>query len=667
MDISANRPEMSDVPFRVLLIGGDVTLYDRLRDILAQIEGRRFLLERVGLLKESIDTLARQEHEVYFVAPNSGHDEAVTILHKASANAWFKPIIFLVGHASPEIRLQFLGAGAAACLPLDQLNPLLLQYAIDNGLEFARAMRLRYESEAEAKKLALVASRTDNIVIITDPKGRIEWVNDAFTRITEYRLDEVRGSTPGSFLQGPDTDEATVAYMREQLIRGLGFRVELINYNKAGRKYWLQIEVQPFYKDSGELAGFTAIESDITERKRTEEGLRLRDRAMGAAAEGIVISDPTQPGNPLIYVNDGFGRLTGYSRDEVLGRNCRFLQGAGTDPAVLEQIRVSIRERRDCLVELLNYRKDGTPFWNRLSITPLRDAQGRLTHFVGVQSDITARKLAEERLAAANAEILASNNRMKRELEAAARVQQALLPTLLPRTEGVEFAWLLKPCAELAGDQLNVMQLDDAQVALYLLDVSGHGVASSLMAVAANLLLSRRLEIPSPESGNLAGGTVPTMTSPADTAMLLNQQFPREKTAGQYLTLVYGVLNLRSGELRYVAAGHPGPVVVRKGAPPIVLEAPTGLPIGLFPASYEERTVQLRPGDRIYLYSDGITEAMNASGDEFGIQRLLSQLGELQSLPLDQSLNALMESLEEWRCHECLRDDVSIVALEWKK
>ena len=118
---------MSDVPFRVLLIGEDATLYDRLRDILAQIEGRRFHLERVGLLKESIATLARQEHEVYFVAPNNGHDEAVTILQKASANAWFKPIIFLVGHASPEIRLQFLGAGAAACLPLDQLNPLLLQ------------------------------------------------------------------------------------------------------------------------------------------------------------------------------------------------------------------------------------------------------------------------------------------------------------------------------------------------------------------------------------------------------------------------------------------------------------------------------------------------------------------------------------------------------------
>ena len=333
---------MDDAPFRMLLIGEDVGLYDRLRNILAQIEGRRFHLEKAGPLRESIDTLARQEHEIYFVALNGSQDEAATILHEASANAWLKPIIFLVEHASPETCSQFLRAGAAGCLPLNQLNSPLLEYAIDHGLEFARARRLRHESEAQAKKLALVASRTENIVIITDPRGRIEWVNDAFTRITEYTLDEIRGATPGSFLQGPDTDEATVAYMRERLSRGEGFKVEIINYSKAGRKYWLHVEVQPFYKDTGELAGFTAVEGDITERKRTEEGLRLRDRAMGVAAEGIVISDATQPGNPLIYVNDGFERLTGYRRDEVLGRNCRFLQGQGTDPVVLEQIRESI-------------------------------------------------------------------------------------------------------------------------------------------------------------------------------------------------------------------------------------------------------------------------------------------------------------------------------------
>jgi PAS domain S-box-containing protein len=413
------------------------------------------------------------------------------------------------------------------------------------------------------------------------------------------------------------------------------------------------------------LESFEELEAHLARLKGEE--LQLRDRAMGAAAEGIVISDPNQPDNPLIYVNDGFERLTGYSRQEVLGRNCRFLQGHGTDPTALEQIREGIRERRDCLVELLNYRKDGTPFWNRLSITPLRDANGRLTHFVGVQSDVTARKLAEERLAAANTEILASNNRMKRDLEAAAKVQQALLPTTLPRIEGLEFAWLFKPTAELAGDQLNIMRLDETNIALYLLDVSGHGVSSSLMAVAASLLLSRRRDISTPGSGEPVEPPTFPLASPADAALALNQQFIRERTAPQYLTLVYGMLNVVSGEFRYVAAGHPGPVLVRKDTAPLALQAPTGLPIGLFTASYEEYTVSLCRGDRVYLYSDGITEAMNASEEQFGVQRLISRLDEVRALPLEESLNALLKSVEGWRCHDCLRDDVSLVALEWEK
>ena len=658
---------MSDASLRILVIGADADLCDRLREIFAQIQGRTLTLEWVGSLHEAIGALTRQEHAIYFVALNGSQDEADTILQRASGNGWVKPIIFLVEDVTPLSRTQLIKAGAAGCLPRDQLSRPLLEYAIDHALEFARAMQLLHQSEAEARKLALVASRTENIVIITDPQGRIEWVNEDFTRITEYTLQEVRGATPGSFLQGPETDEETVAYMRERLSKGEGFVVEVINYSKSGREYWVQIEVQPIYETSGELAGFTAIESDITERKRAEEELSLRDHAMGVAAEGIVISDPNLPDNPLIYVNDGFERLTGYSRREVLGRNCRFLQGHGTDPTVLEHIRECIRERRECLVELLNYRRDNTPFWNRLSIAPLRDAKGRLTHFVGVQSDITARKLAEERLAAANTEILASNNRMKRDLEAAAKVQQALLPTSLPRMEEIEFAWLFKPTTELAGDQLNVMQLDDEHVALYLLDVSGHGVPSALMAVAASLLLSRRLDASASGSGKLTEGPSSPLTSPAEAALALNQQFIREKAAPQYLTLVYGMLNVASGEFRYVAAGHPGPVLVRKGAPPLALEAPTGLPIGLFAASYEERSIPLCPGDRIYLYSDGVTDAMDASGEQFGVQRLLSRLCEVRALPVEESLNALLKSLEEWRGHDCLRDDVSLVALEWKK
>ena len=664
---TAGESKMTNSLARVLFIGSDPKLHKQLQEIFAKIEGRE--LEHAGLdsLAESMSAVRRQEHDVYLVTPAGGQSGARTILQQASASNWKKPIIFLLDDMTAAIRADLIQAGAAGCLPCDQLNRPLLAYAIDHALVLAGAKRLRHQSEAEAKKLALVASRTENLVIVTDPQGRIEWVNDAFTRVTGYTLPEIHGATPGSFLQGPETDAETAAYMGERLAEGEGFKVEVINYSKTGRKYWVQIEVQPFHRESGELAGFTAIESDITERKQVEEELRLRDRAMGAAAEGIVISDPNQADNPVIYVNDGFERLTGYSRQEVLGRNCRFLQGEGTDPTALQQIRDCIRERRDCLVELLNYRKDGSSFWNRLSIAPLCDDKGRLTHFVGVQSDITARKLAEERLAAANAEILASINRMKRDLEAAASLQQALLPISLPRMEGIEFAWLFTPTAELAGDQLNVIPIDDAHVVLYLLDVSGHGVSSALMAVAASLLLSRRLSVSAAASGKPVEGPPFQPTSPAAAALDLNEQFIRENTAPRYLTLVYGVLDVESGEFRYASAAHPGPVLVRKGAPPLVLEAPTGLPIGLLSATYEERAVSLRRGDRLYLYSDGISEATNAAEEEFGVQRLLSRLSEFRAFSLQESLNALMKSLEEWRCHDCLRDDVSLVALEWKK
>ena len=126
--------------------------------------------------------------------------------------------------------------------------------------------------------------------------------------------------------------------------------------------------------------------------------LELRDRALSETAEGVTISDARLQDNPIIYANAGFERLTGYSIAEVLGRNCRFLQGPGTDRDTLEKLRSAIRQKQACTVQLLNYRKDGTSFWNRLSITPVRDASGNVTHFIGVQSDVTEQKLTEQAL-----------------------------------------------------------------------------------------------------------------------------------------------------------------------------------------------------------------------------------------------------------------------------
>ena len=165
-----------------------------------------------------------------------------------------------------------------------------------------------------------------------------------------------------------------------------------------GTSFPTEYRSHPIYR-AGERIGAVVTFADITRRVQAEEAMRLRDRALKAIAQGILISDPAQPENPVIYANDAFERLTGYSRSEVKGRNCRFLQGPGTDPATIEELRAAIREQRDCAVEILNYRKDGTPFWNALAIAPVQDAYGRVTHFVGVQTDITERLRIEDRCA----------------------------------------------------------------------------------------------------------------------------------------------------------------------------------------------------------------------------------------------------------------------------
>jgi diguanylate cyclase (GGDEF)-like protein/PAS domain S-box-containing protein len=130
-----------------------------------------------------------------------------------------------------------------------------------------------------------------------------------------------------------------------------------------------------------------------------EEWPRVLERAVESTRTGVLITDANQPDNPIVYANPAFERITGYSTEEVLGRNCRFLQRHDSDQPALEEVREAIREGRECRVVVRNYRKNGALFWQELSISPVRDDHGRITHFVGIQDDVTDRKLAEERLA----------------------------------------------------------------------------------------------------------------------------------------------------------------------------------------------------------------------------------------------------------------------------
>ena len=165
-----------------------------------------------------------------------------------------------------------------------------------------------------------------------------------------------------------------------------------------GLPHWFSTTMVPLLDVGGEIVGIVGMTRDITERKESEDALRraatrnnLLAQAVDAASDGIVITDPGEEDNPMIYANPAFAHITGYAVEEVLGKNCRILQGEHTDETTLAELRAAIREQRAVRVTILNYRKDGQPFWNELKISPVFAQDGTLQHFVGTQTDITQR------------------------------------------------------------------------------------------------------------------------------------------------------------------------------------------------------------------------------------------------------------------------------------
>jgi sigma-B regulation protein RsbU (phosphoserine phosphatase) len=153
------------------------------------------------------------------------------------------------------------------------------------------------------------------------------------------------------------------------------------------------------------------------------------------------------------------------------------------------------------------------------------------------------------------------------------------------------------------------------------------------------------------------------ITPPAEVAARLNRLFPFDPATEQFATMVYGILDAATGEFRYVSAGHPGPVHLPSGADPAILEG-RGFPIGLADDAFEERSVRLGAGDRLYLYSDGVPEAMDPAGELFGDARLLEAISRGRSEPLREGVAGLLGEIARWHGSESPQDDLSILAVE---
>lgn len=254
--------------------------------------------------------------------------------------------------------------------------------------------------------LGRLAEFTEDVILVTEaeprdePGPRIVYVNPAFTRQTGYLPEEVIGLTP-RILQGPNTSREARSRIGAALAAWQPIRIELLNYRKDGSEFWVELSITPVADESGWFRYWVSVQRETNERRHFDEQRRLYELVLSNVQDGILVADALQPDCPIEYVNAGFTRMTGYSDVELLGRNCRLLQGSNTDPEVTRQLRLALEQQRPVTVELLNYRKDGSPFWNLTSITPLHNAQGEVVKYVGVQRDLTEAKLREQEMVAA--------------------------------------------------------------------------------------------------------------------------------------------------------------------------------------------------------------------------------------------------------------------------
>lgn len=249
--------------------------------------------------------------------------------------------------------------------------------------------------ESEQRYRSLFTHHPDAVFSL-DERGRFVTANTTCASISGYPIDEIIGRHFDFLIA--DEDSEMVAQRYQAVMQGSIIRYELTICDRAGQPHILDLINLPIVVD-GEIQGLYGIAQEVTEKHQQESRLRTLERSVEASVNGVVIADATQPDMPIVYANQAFTAMTGYDHSEVLGRNCRFLQGSDSDPATVLRIREHLSEQRDVHVTLRNYRKDGSLFWNDLYIAPVRNPDGQLSHYVGVQHDITKHKAFEARLA----------------------------------------------------------------------------------------------------------------------------------------------------------------------------------------------------------------------------------------------------------------------------
>lgn len=275
-----------------------------------------------------------------------------------------------------------------------------------------------------------------------------------------------------------------------------------------------------------------------------------------------------------------------------------------------------------------------------------------------IQTHLTINRLTSS-LQQANKELLIHQKQLLEGLHAAANLQKNLLPRRIPDCKTLSFASYFKPCQEIGGDIYNIQRLDDEHIALHIIDVSGHGFSAAMMTALASQALSYSGTIVT----SLAADGKRTVTSPVTVIQELDKEFPLQRF-NLYMTLFYILINTKTNTFRYCCAGHPPAIHIEKDGTTHTLQ--TGGPPAGMGGEWTEGKGTLSVGDRIFFYTDGLTEYCNEAGEFYSSERLLESMKNTTELPLQATVQNIIGEIKQFGKQADGDDDMTFLAMEKK-
>jgi sigma-B regulation protein RsbU (phosphoserine phosphatase) len=472
------------------------------------------------------------------------------------------------------------------------------------------------------------AVNQSSLVAITDEAGTITYVNNRFSEVSGYAREELLGQNHRILKSGYHP----TAYFEDlwgTIVRGQVWRGRICNRARDGSHFWVDTTIVPLMTD-GRPTRYLAIRTDITHHMRQEAELARLSSAVEQTADAIIITDVS---GVIEYVNPAFEATTGYSRAEAVGQTPRIMKSGLQSPEYYTRLWATLASGEVFRGTLIDRRKNGECYHAEQTITPIRDLQGRVVHYVSVLKDITDRIRIEQR---------------NIEMRYAREVQQRLYPVAAPQLRGFDIAGATFPALETGGDYYDYLPVSDSCLDVVIGDVSGHGLGSALIMAETRAYLR-----------SLSG----LAAEPGAALTRINNTLCADLDDNRYVALVLARLDASSMRLAYANAGHVAAYHLdSSGAVRTVLDS-CGPPLGMLPdATYAcSQTHALRPGDVVVFLTDGITECENEAGAAFGSDAALDVVRAHRDDSAQDIVRHLERATREFGGAVAQQDDVTVV------